>query len=515
MDHVLSASPDLFAPAMFPVLNSLQDLPFLHIRNEADGYRVDGLTHCLLGHQIPRGDGRPDGIYATWEWTGTKLTVRNDRYGFYPLFYFADAKSICVSPVIARLLSEGADRTINDPAMAAFLRLGYFLGEDTPFRNIHCLPPDAELEWSSEGLKVRGARVMLNESSISRTAALDGYIDLFRQSIRRRPPTTPDYVLPLSGGRDSRHIFLELCAQGWKPGHCVTVDLPHETDAQIAAQLAEPEGVRLHSLPPTEIAFKSEIRRNLEASFCSDEHTWALHIADYLAAHSTCSYDGIGGDVLSASRFINPERQSRFEAGEYVRLAQELVSPNDAFTTATLPPELRKRWSSSFAIERVEAELRRCAEAANPMAAFVFWNRTRREIALYPYGFLRKTPCVYAPFLDHDLHDHLAALPARMLLDRKFHDDAIRIAYPKAAHIPFASKTGASLTTNASLARLATDVLGCLVKADQKTWVRATHYALRLIRARIQTSMRGEAFSLGTRCLYMLQLEHVWAKGLP
>ena len=511
----MSVAGQMRMPTSPQVVSNLQDLPFIYIQRNQDEYQVHGLAKCVLGHEIERQQGRPDGIYAAWDWDGRKLTARNDRYGFYPLFYFADARRICLSPVISRLIQQGADRTINDSAMAVFLRIGYFLAEDTPFRHIHHLPPGAELEWSADGLKVEGRLQIRRESSISRTAALEGYIELFRKAIERCPPTSDNYALPLSGGRDSRHIFLELCAQGRKPNHCVTIDVPHETDAEVAVRLTQAQGVPVQRLPATQPSVQNEIRRNLETSFCSDEHTWSLGLSDYLADVTACSYDGIAGDVLSASRFISPERQRCFEAGDFTKLANELISSNDRFTTASLPPELQTRWGTEIAAGRVETELKRYVEAANPMAAFIFWNRTRREIALFPYGLLRKIQRVYAPFLDHDLYEHLAALPARMLLDRKLHDDAMRIAYPCAAAIPYSSKTGKSPFTDKHLASLATGALASLLKAEQKTWTRTRYYAPRLIRARIQASMLGEAFPLGTRCLYLLQLEELWTNGVP
>ena len=57
---------------------------------------------------------------------------------------------------------------------------------------------------------------------LSRPAAIRGYIDLVRQAIRRRLPTAP-FVLPLSGGRDSRHLLYELIDAGCPPARCVTV----------------------------------------------------------------------------------------------------------------------------------------------------------------------------------------------------------------------------------------------------------------------------------------------------
>ena len=54
-----------------------------------DGESIcDGLTDCVLGHQIDRGpDSNPDGIFVEWHWKNDVLTVHSDRYGMYPAFY--------------------------------------------------------------------------------------------------------------------------------------------------------------------------------------------------------------------------------------------------------------------------------------------------------------------------------------------------------------------------------------------------------------------------------------------
>ena len=46
-------------------------------------------------------------------------------------------------PFHLTLIAEGADAELNDESVALFLRLGRFIGNDTPFRHIHCLPPNA------------------------------------------------------------------------------------------------------------------------------------------------------------------------------------------------------------------------------------------------------------------------------------------------------------------------------------------------------------------------------------
>src|SRR5437867_3914137 len=96
-------------------------------------------------------------------------------------------------------------RELDEDALAVFMRLGYFLGSDTPLRAIRAVMPPIERVHCSE---------------LQRGALIDEYIERFRAAIQRTLPCEHPAVL-LSGGRDSRHILLELVRSGVK-ADCIT-----------------------------------------------------------------------------------------------------------------------------------------------------------------------------------------------------------------------------------------------------------------------------------------------------
>jgi asparagine synthetase B (glutamine-hydrolysing) len=69
-----------------------------------------------------------------------RLTVQRDRFGVQPLFWNATPTSVRISPSIDALLAAGAPAELDDAAMAVFLRIGFFVGDDTPFAAIRALP---------------------------------------------------------------------------------------------------------------------------------------------------------------------------------------------------------------------------------------------------------------------------------------------------------------------------------------------------------------------------------------
>ena len=154
------------------------------------GDRVEtaGDPHWSRGHRVAASKpGEPDdGIFARWSWNGSQLIVVNDRYGFQLLFYWAQPGSIAIAPSVVTLLEAGAPRDLDDAAIAAFLRLGSYLGEDTPFESIRAVPPGATFTWSARGLKVAGSYVLRDVQPMPREQALTAFIERFREAVRRR-----------------------------------------------------------------------------------------------------------------------------------------------------------------------------------------------------------------------------------------------------------------------------------------------------------------------------------------
>jgi asparagine synthetase B (glutamine-hydrolysing) len=402
-----------------------------------------GQASVRLGTPAPGRDPiDSDGVFATWDWDGSRLSARNDRYGAYPLFYFVSDGTIGLSPSIPRLLAEGAPTELDDRAWAVFLRLGFFLGEDTPFRAIRALPPAGELRWTAGQLAVDGGLFLTERSDLDRDAAIDGYLELFRTAVARRLPFLEEtFAHPLSGGRDSRHILLELCHAGRPPAFCASVrHHPPRTDqdAEIAAQLSARLGIPHVAVEQRQSRFEAELRKNLRTSFCTDEGTHFLALSDVLADRTSSVFDGMAGDVLSAGLFLSEARLALFRAGRLRELAEHLLGDERRISSLLDEAGLR-RFSRELAVERLVEELARHTAAPNPVGSFYFWNRTRREIALAPFALYDTRLRVLCPYLDHDVYDLLSSLPAEMLVDHTFHTDAIHRAFPGLADVPFES----------------------------------------------------------------------------
>lgn len=387
-----------------------------------------------------------DGIWAEWKWENDHFELKNSKYGFYPIFYYIKKDGIGVSPSIFDLIEQSSPTELDDAAIAVFLRLGFYVGNDTPFKTIRSFPPGSKLSWGKDGCRISNYIQLQNrKTSLSREAAVKEYGKLFQSVIEKFFNSKDETVaLPLSGGRDSRHIFFALARSNLKPSRCVTVRyLPPnpDEDAMIASQVAQHLNIAHDILMPSRKPIEAELRKNILTNLCAIEHSWQLPLREYLKDHSfTIVYDGIGGGVLSAGAFLNNKRLDLYRAGKLKELAEDILGP-EGYLPKLLLPLFYEKWNRELALSHLIPELEKHSDRPNPLGQFYFWNRTRREIALSPWCILNDSCHVLAPYLCEEVYDFLAGLPASYFLDRNFHMDAINAYYPEYTHLPYETKT--------------------------------------------------------------------------
>ena len=290
-----------------PSHSSAQSAPFFEVRTRAGGVTVSGPASFRVGQALGE-----QGIFAEWCWDGTSLHVRNDRYGFQPLYCWVNETGVALSTSIERLVAAGAPVELDHAAIAVLLRLGFMVGEDTPYRHIRALAPGARLTWRPSEVRMTHKLPSPPLRQISRDEAIERHIDLFRAAVRRRAEIPGTLALPLSGGQDSRHILFELLDCGRPPAFCVTARYhpPRATpDAEIASELAALLGIPHEEVEQPPSLVRTLLRHQRVTGFCTlTPSSFMMAVADFLATRADVVFDGIGGDVLSAGLFL--ERSS-------------------------------------------------------------------------------------------------------------------------------------------------------------------------------------------------------------
>ena len=408
--------------------------------------KTRGSASCTLGTPI-KISGKPDeeGIFARWEWDGEQLVARNDRYGFYQIFYFQLPGEICISSSIFKLIEEGAPTDLDYRGLSVFFRLGNFIGEDTPFEHIRVFPPSASITWSRNGFDLSSDGMPpARAARISFDGAVDGFIEYFRKAIEHQCPPSESFAVPLSGGRDSRHIAMELCRTGYKPKFCITSKYfpPLKTkDSDVAARIANVLDVSHVVVEPLGSEFEATIKKNFITNLCAPEHAWMLTMADRLAEEVETVYDGIGGDTIGALEDelqVEEQWYEMFTTGQFDELADMILIKNGL--RKLFVPEEYSKMGRGIAIEHLSSELEKHADYPDPSNSYWFWTRTRRMVALAPYCVLGSVTNVLSPYLDHDLYDFLSTIPRELKFRTDLHGVTVKRAYPEYADIPFVNR---------------------------------------------------------------------------
>ena len=446
---------------MFTVLKDCVFVPIMnnasHIAKSATGEDAayfearwcDGQTE-VHGAEHWSSDNKPycdtiGRLSGGWSWDGITLQAQVDEFGFCNLFCYEKDGVVALSPSLLRLVAEGCDTTPDKRALAVFHRLGIFINDDTPLKYIRTLPPNARLRWREGTLTIAGGAPVPKVQTITRDGAIEGMIALFRDSMERTLAAVDGPLrLPLSGGRDSRHILLEMMDQGRRPETCVTFHhngTALNREAQAARVVCVRLGVTHHILGHARPRLADTVRTLALTGLCADEHAQMMPLHDYFLQHGGIGFDGIAGDILT-----NPDNDAdRFfrlaDKGDFRGIARGMMAGHGRVVSQSgwsrgAGPIYSDGMDEEVA-DYVGTAIEAYADAPDPYQMFWFYHRTRREINFVPQGILSKAEQVFCPYLDSEFARFCLSLPYSVTCDQELHNDAMKRAYPDMADIPF------------------------------------------------------------------------------
>lgn len=488
----------------------------LRLRRVGGTWQAEGAPHCRVGAP-PSALPAAQEPFAEWAWDGARLLVRNDRYGLQPMFVAAAPHSLILSTSLEGALQAGAPAHLDDAAMALLLRLGNFVGDDTPFQAVRTLPPFAAISLEDDTPRVSGGPALPERNGLSGDAALQAYVELFRQAMARRLPRGRDAVL-LSGGRDSRHILFELMASGRRPSLVLTArhhPPKNNEDARVAAIVTAALGLGHEVVDQPDARVEAELRKNRVTNFVSpDMHAWYMVVRDSLAGRVEAVHDGLGGDVLSMARYLNPRDLALYRAGRLQELAERMLGRE--WLSRLLTPDAVSRWPRDLALDRLVRELELHAGAPNPVRSFRFWNYGRRKIGSYACGIFAGLE-LHLPFLDPDVFALLAGLEPEVIMAEggHFHTRALTLGYPGLSHLPFEEAGRRTVHDRTYFARFARQTGRYLLRARLAPEVDRRAAWLRLARCAVGGGYSETVAILGPWLIYLTQLAELAAGAGP
>lgn len=399
---------------------------------EADGRVFSG----TLAHRIEAdiGVGGPS-LECGWRCANGVLEAFADRLGFVPMFYWTEGPRFILSDSIVQLAGRLPQARFDDQAVAAYLQLGYYVGDTTLLAGVRVLPPASNLVWNGQ-LTIRDG-VDFSRSAFpgTRSEAVEEYDRLFAKAVAERVSSRIGRIT-LSGGRDSRHILLELHRQGCLPCAAVTLRRRNSTDHQVASELARRVNIDCIVAGDVLDPFVVESTKNRLNFFMADENGWYLPLLDHLDGQV---FDGLAGDVLSNGLYFEVDVADLIDRGEIEEAARLFVLKHGGYLSY-LSRKAQTRFNADLAHDLIAGEFARHRDAPNPVQSFVFWNRTRREIALLPIGMARTKVDPLLPYTDRELLAFLLSLPYREFGAPGFHDEVINKVYPSFADVGYATK---------------------------------------------------------------------------
>jgi len=396
---------------------------------EVDGDQRSGVaSHWLT---FDRSAGQPT-LVAGWSEVEGLLTVQADRLGMVPLFYALESGRILVSDTLQEVVSRLANRRIDDEAVATFLVLGYLLGNQTLVEGVKVLMPGETLVWSHGSLSSDWSGYPdYGTFSGTRDEAKETFCHLFASAIAKRSQHGVGN-LPLSGGRDSRHICLELARQGTPPPATLVLQGFKGDESAEAQQVSAHLGLECRVVAKRGGYASQVFEKNRLNFYSTDENSWYLNLLPHLNGPV---FDGLAGDVLCNGSYFDSKLACLIRAGDSAGAVQRLLNGGEYL--AFLRSRYRAKWGTGAARQALQSELGAHTDAADPVKSFIFWNRIRREIALLPLVMATQRSEVCLPYEDPELLAFFMSLPWEVYSTNHFHDEVIRESYPEAAHIPY------------------------------------------------------------------------------
>jgi len=434
----------------------------------AKGHRFQGANDLELLLRLYEEKGEQfihdlDGAFvlAIWDRPRQELTIANDRFGLYPLYYAHFDGKLVFAPEMKGVLCDPCfHRELDLTALAQYMRFQQLLGQRTFFEGLELLPNASMLKYQLEGdrLDITSywdfSQVPELPETVSYEEVLEETGRLLRQAVNRFASRPLRLGVYLSGGLDSR-LILGLIDRESFPVVSLTYGQRNCRDVAYAERIASKAGSNHHWLE-----FKSgewvkewaDLHLELTEGFHSWVHShgistllrarnimdinltgWALGTP--LGGHwwyppLTCAVD----DTAFNSCFFFLYNQRYTWPG--IDEAEERLLYTDAFY-----PRIE-----CLAFESFVSEVTKFDKYNYPRRA-EFFNQVNHNgrFTFYHSVFARSHVEIWCPACDYRLFDFVSSVPLALRANRRMERAVLNREAPDLGMIPY-DKDGLLLT---------------------------------------------------------------------
>jgi asparagine synthase (glutamine-hydrolysing) len=387
--------------------------------------------------------------FALWDQRLRRLLIARDRFGKKPVYYSQRGDELVFGSEIKALLAAGVPADLDDAALEQYLALRYVPAPRTLFQGVRQLPAGHKMVASDDRLVVeRWWRLDYGPKLPSDLPkAADDIEDLMRVAVERRLVSDVSLGCFLSGGLDSSAVLSFMAELSSEPVRTFSIGFDQgwaPDELRAARSTARAFGTHHHEtrlgpdeflrLVPTAVWHRDE-------PLAEPSEIPLLALSRMASEHVTVVLSGEGADELfggypkyradallagagRAGRAIVGERRLR-ELASWHRLPRRARMAVEALATAD--PRVRwPRWFgadsqaglSSDDVRPLDSVLDRLDDSSDPLD---------RMLALDVESYLVDNLVVRAdkmmmaasiegrmPFLDHDLAEYAARLPAEL-----------------------------------------------------------------------------------------------------
>jgi hypothetical protein len=370
---------------------------------------------------------------------GRRWTMWNDWLGSIQVFYLPIDDGYIAStlePVVVAT-AKLSSREIHLPSLISLLIHGHFLSDWTLYKDMRVIPPDCVAEWTGREFNYK-QYFTVQPSEERWEQGWDDLVDemhsLLRRAIAEVLSTQSIWILPLSGGLDSR-LIAGVGAEMGIDMYAYTFGGTNSRDVIYARQVAETLG-----LPWKHLNLGAEYLvaygKQWACLFGSAMYFHGMHQMKFLdelkTAPSGPIVSGFLGDALAGY-----DARMMFEFHGFEDRPQII---EEGYIHWSIP-EIKQllKVPTSGALEDLASEIRRSINTVSgarfqQLRYLILWSRQRF------FTNFNATLCEYwrgvaTPFLNKAYARFCYSLPRAVLDDRRLFVDMLQRYYPKMAGI--------------------------------------------------------------------------------
>lgn len=384
--------------------------------------KADSLAELLLNseykNQLNDCLNKLDGFFcaALYNKKSQKLKIFSDRYGMQLLYwYHKDGVFIWGSEVKAILAVQEIDKELSSTSFDCFMDLGYLLGDNTWFKNIHLIKPATVLEYNlsthslCEYFYWKWSEI--KPSKISFDDAVEQLGDLFIDAVSRHFDSNEKIGIALSGGLDSRAIFAAV--NHLYPdyeGYAYTFGIPDCDDIEIANQVISRSANWHHEkfIFSATNWYKPRIKKVWDTDGMQDMmHMHGSEFLPVISSHIDINLNGyIGGEAFGDS----------YQEKHHYKYLNNRITPYIAKDIYGQHVNLTNPKNELYDINHIEP--------------FDFMNRSRRFINMGTKNSLTHV-VQRKPQMDNKVLEFIFSIPDEYRVNNKLYAAMLKNRFPK------------------------------------------------------------------------------------